>query len=166
MQIDPHHHYDSCGGPRCCRYCSHILNESPEEGAARIEAENHARGLRSASQSEFRTSTNASAQHDALGRALQGYGSVQLDAPPDPYEAGLAKLRAAQGIPDAPDVTDALRAMAAFRDRLREYALTAGLGLPPATNDIYYTKPPDPYAAAITTMEKKALAARSKEKTR
>ena len=57
MQIDPHHHYDSCGGPRCCRYCSHILNESPEEGAARIEAENHARGLRSASQSEFRTST-------------------------------------------------------------------------------------------------------------
>ena len=190
MQPDPHHHYETCGGPKQCDYCRAILSETADEAVSRLAAENAARELRAASDGTWQLRTGVhlwedgrlkearmkdndndkalrttSAQRDDLGRALQGFGSVQLDAPPDPYAAGLAKLRAAQGIPDAPDHTDALRAMADFRSRLREQTLTAGLELPPATGDIY-ANPPDPYAAAITKMKEKALAAHSKKKTR
>lgn len=182
--MDPDHHYETCGGRKQCDHCRAILSETADETVERLAAENRARSMRSASDGTWQLRTNVhpwkdgqmdtndkgalrttSAQRDQLGIELQGFGSVQLDAPPDPYAAGLAKLRAAQGIPDAPDHTDALRAMADFRSRLREQTLTAGLELPPATGDIY-ANPSDPCAAAITKIKEKALAAHSKKKTR
>ena len=73
---------------------------------------------------------------------------------PDPYAAGLVTLRALHGItpPEEHDHTEALRAMAAFRDQLRAQAITASLRLPYATSDVH-REPPDSYALALERMK-------------
>jgi hypothetical protein len=66
----------TCGGPVTCDVCRAMLLETPAQAVARMSQENEARGLRHAA--SFRAAT----------RRL---------TPPDPYAAGLAKLRGAEG---------------------------------------------------------------------
>ena len=146
--IDPHHNYATCGGPRTCRYCRSMLSETNEQTAERLNAENHARRLRTAG--EFRA-----------GVALVcGCGDCQKEERtmrgiPDPYEADLAKLRAAQGI-TLPAVISAddprLEAMAHFRGRLHEQSLLAALQARPSTSRAHL-EPPNGYAIAIERMK-------------
>jgi hypothetical protein len=49
MTIDPVHNFGTCGGPRRCTYCQQILTASPVDNARRLQAEDHARHLVSAS---------------------------------------------------------------------------------------------------------------------
>jgi hypothetical protein len=73
LPIDPHHPYASCGGPPRCRYCVELFTESPERQYARTQAEDRARMMRTAAYRASCTKPNYT--------------------PPDPYAAGLAKLR-------------------------------------------------------------------------
>jgi hypothetical protein len=101
--IDPNHPYDTCGGPTRCRYCAELFHESGERASQRVNAENRARGLRV-----------AAASSDA--------------PPPDPYAAGLAKLRAELPSTKWPDTQ------------------------PPSSSKPSNT-PPDPYQAALDKLK-------------
>jgi hypothetical protein len=162
------HDYQGCGGPSAgCRHCRRILSETPEEGARRLTAENAARGLRAASDGAWELRTNIRfMEDDAMnddndttadrrGRLLRGYGSVQLDAPPDPWAAGIARLRAMQGITLDTVAADDPRMEAIARGRADFYALVRTArraAQQPAVGDVY-TNPPDPWAPGIERMK-------------
>ena len=131
MTIDPHHDYTQCGGPRGCRYCAAILGESLEHAASRLAAE------------------NATRDRNAVGRALQGYGSVQLDVLPDPYDEPLKRLRVAQGLTPPQDHTEALIAMQAFRAEFWDYISTSRRAASHPAVSAVYLSPPDGYAEAL-----------------
>ena len=146
------HNYSTCGGPRTCTYCLSILSETPEQGVARIAAETA--GARMAAAAELRTNVHFEQEDslmdkDQLGRALQGYGSVQLDPPPDGYASGIERLRTAQKIMVAVIADDDRRvvAMREFRDHF--YALTSRMAAAaPATSDVHLS-PPDGHSIAL-----------------
>ena len=135
------HNYQTCGGPKSCHYCWHILtDETPEEACARWQHEN--REL-----AELRA---------AMRRCDNKESTMTKSAPPEPYAEGLAKLRAAQGITlnTIEDDDPRLTAMAQFRTGLYEQARLAALQAPPATSKAHL-EPPDGYAIAIKRMKER-----------
>lgn len=74
--------------------------------------------------------------------------------PPDPYAAGLAKLRQQDHPSPVMSKADQLADMDAFRRDVIDVATTSqASALAPATSDVYL-KPPDGYALAIERMRK------------
>ncbi len=139
------HDYSTCGGPEHCDYCRAILNESPEQACARLAKENRERVLRTAS---LRTSIHP--QEDSRNDYT----------PPNPYEHGLATLRAAESTLTTPerqfeqryqrmqtlaleqqtldrDVEQEIRALAEYRRQLDASSPLAGYAAP------------DPYTAGL-----------------
>jgi hypothetical protein len=77
--------------------------------------------------------------------------STERRAAPDPYAAGIAKMRAAAGIVDMPRATlvDVIAPMWVFREEFYALASASRAAAANPTTGRVHLDPPDPYKAAL-----------------
>jgi hypothetical protein len=136
------HNAQTCGlGPRRCLDCRAILSESHEQRCARIAREDAELGrLRTAG--EFR----AGIRYDEEDTTMTTL---------DPYQAGIERLRTAQGI-TIDNITDndpRLRAMQERRAAFYEHVSTSRRAARQPATSRAHLQPPDPYAEALKAMK-------------
>jgi hypothetical protein len=140
------HNAQTCGlGPRWCLDCRAILFEGHEERVVRIAREDAELGrLRTAG--EFRAGLQYVTDH------RQQEDTMTI---PDPYRAGIERLRTAQHITidSIEDGDPRLAAMAAHRQNFYDLVTTSRRAASEPATSTAHLVPPDGYAEALKRMK-------------
>jgi hypothetical protein len=134
-----------------------LYDETPAQAVARWQQESQElAALRTANnyhstQKEIRTMTDTDANPIFNMEFLADDATDARLIPPDPYRAGIEKLRAAQNITITPleDNDDRLRAMAQRRTEFFEYASASRVAAAQPAISRTHLEAPDGYALAL-----------------